>query len=211
MKYTSSLGLYEGAAPVFNYPTALNGSFNNWDFGPQFILDKGIGNTNTDLPTMQFQENGKTETVYFRSWHTHSPAEHSIDGYRPRAELHYVHYTADGIPRAVVAFLIDRHADAAPCQFFSQLEVPMPDFIANQTVEGVSCDLNLAIEQVGGYKNFFTYQGSLTTPPCIEGLRWFVSTDILYLNDAQMQELLSISTFSARPEFEPWLHNVNAI
>ena len=205
------MGLYAGAAPVFNYPETLNGSLNNWDFGPQFALDKNVGNTNTNLPSMQFEENGKTETVYFRSWHTHSPAEHSIDGWKPKAEMHFVHFTAEGIPRAVVTFLIDRHPEATGSKFFSQLQSPMPDFIANKTMENVNCNLNLAIEEIGGYNNFFTYQGSLTTPPCAEGLRWFVSTDLLLLSDVQMQELLSVSTFSARPEFSPWLHNVNAI
>lgn len=179
------------------------GSVSNWDFGPQFAYD-GHGKK----PSMHFEENGKNVTVYFKSWHIHTPAEHTIDGWKPRAEMHFVHYDANDNPRAVVGFMIDRHAQSAGSEFFSQLG-RSPDFRENRTVGNVTINLNHAISEVLGYTDFFTYQGSLTTPPCSEGLRWFVAKEPIWMSDMQMQDLLTVSTFSSRPTNDVWLHNVN--
>lgn len=202
--YESWMGSSQKHQPTFNYPNSVFGSLNNWDFGPQFTYDEsGV------KPTLHFEENGKNETVYFKSWHTHAPSEHTIDGWSPKAEMHFVHYTADGTPRAVVGFLIDRTPQSQGSEFFSQLP-PSPDFRSNSTVADIEINLNIAINEVLGYTDFFTYQGSLTTPPCKEGLRWFLAKEVIYMSDLQMQELLSVSTFSARPTQPVWLHNVNA-
>lgn len=66
-----------------------------------------------------------------------------------------------------------------------------------------------AIREVADFSNFWTYQGSLTSPPCKEGIRWFVARNILFTSVKQMQDLLGASTFSARAEQEVWLHQVN--
>ncbi|KAF7186975.1 Carbonic anhydrase [Pseudocercospora fuligena] len=215
---TSSWGISKNHKPTFHYPSNLTGSFNIWDFGPQFTLDGRLSHHSMqagsshrrrmEVPNIEFEDNGKNESAYFKSWHTHAPAEHTIDGYRPKAELHFVHYDENANPRAVIGFLIDRHADAEPSPFFEALP-KHANIFDNQTVSDIEIDLNQAIKEVGGYSNFFTYKGSLTTPPCYEGIRWFVGRDILYVNDAQMQDLLSVSTFSARPVNPIWLHAVN--
>jgi carbonic anhydrase len=203
--FQSSWGVARKHAPKFNYPSGLKGTINNWDFGPQWAYDKNA--SNGEEPTMEFEENGKVEKVFFKSWHTHAPAEHKIDGYAPRAEIHFVHYDDKDVPRAVVGFFIDRLADAES-DFFGSLPT-YPTIFHNVTQENVPLDLNLAIQEAAGYRNYFTYQGSLTTPPCTEGLRWYISKDIIYVSDEQLQEILTASTFSARPVNPIWLHNVN--
>ena len=66
----------------------------------------------------------------------------------------------------------------------------------------------LALKEVGNLKNFWTYKGSLTTPPCSEGLRWWVAGKVLEVSDAQMQALLGVSTYSARVEQMVWNHAI---
>jgi carbonic anhydrase len=51
--------------------------------------------------------------------------------------------------------------------------------------------------------------GSLTSPPCTEGIRFFVARNILFVGNAQMQDILNVSTYSARAEQEVWLHQIN--
>ncbi len=186
---------------------------NNWDFGPQFTLG-AVAADNTTEASIQFSHDGVEETAYFRSWHTHAPAEHTIDGYAPRAELHYVHYDDNNNPRAVVGFFVDLATAENPANesaFYKQLEsLTLPDVFNNQTIPEVTLDLNLAISEAKDYKNFWTYKGSLTTPPCLEGLRWFVSKDIIYVSSAQLESLLKVSTFGARPTIRIWAHEVNA-
>lgn len=188
---------------------------NNWDFGPQFAIP--TADDNTTAAHIVFEQDGQKETAYFRSWHTHAPAEHSVDGRRPKGELHYVHYDAEGNPRAVVGFLLDLAMDKDDYEtpsgsaFYQQFEkMDLPTIFENRTMSDITLNLNLALKESNNYKNFWTYKGSLTTPPCTEGLRWFVSKDVIYLSSAQMAGLLGVSTFSARPTHELWNHQLNA-
>lgn len=56
---------------------------------------------------------------------------------------------------------------------------------------------------------FFPTTGSLTSPPCTEGIRFFVARNILFVGNQQMQDILGVSTYSARAEQEVWLHQIN--
>jgi carbonic anhydrase len=49
----------------------------------------------------------------------------------------------------------------------------------------------------------------MTSPPCTEGLRWFVAGDVLVASTAQLQDLLGVSKYSARAEQMLWQHGVN--
>jgi carbonic anhydrase len=59
------------------------------------------------------------------------------------------------------------------------------------------------------FSEFWTYQGSLTSPPCTEGIRWFVARQIMFTGVKQMQDILGASTYSARAEQEVWQHRIN--
>lgn len=54
-----------------------------------------------------------------------------------------------------------------------------------------------------------TIKGSLTSPPCTEGVRFFVARNILFVGNEQMRQILNASTYSARSEQEVWLHQIN--
>lgn len=54
------------------------------------------------------------------------------------------------------------------------------------------------------FNEFWTYKGSLTSPPCTEGIRWFVARNVLFVSVEQMQAILAVSTYSARVEQEVW-------
>lgn len=168
----------------FNYPTNVTGDFHNWGYGPAYRLDRDNETDFTTLPSATFDEDSMNETVYLASWHIHAPADHTVQGDRSKAELHFVHADAEGHERAVLAIRID--PGNSNSTFFNQLP-PMIGF--NQT-ENHS-------------------KGSLTSPPCTEGLRWFVARNIMFVSDQQMQNILRVSTFSARSEQEVWRHDIN--
>lgn len=93
-------------------------------------------------------------------------------------------------------------------QFISQLP-EMIGFNSTDKTEVVSLDLTSALESVQFFNEFWTYQGSLTSPPCTEGIRWFVARQTLFTGVKQMQAILGASTYSARAEQEVWQHRIN--
>ena len=48
-------------------------------------------------------------------------------------------------------------------------------------------------------ENFFAYRGSLTTPPCSEGVRWFVIVEPDQLSATQLEAFTSVIHDNARP------------
>lgn len=58
-------------------------------------------------------------------------------------------------------------------------------------------------------KDFWTYSGSLTSPPCTEGIRWWVAGDTWMVSAEQMRAILGVSTFIAGVEQVVWAHGVN--
>ncbi|ORY86112.1 alpha carbonic anhydrase [Protomyces lactucae-debilis] len=182
--------------PTFNY-TKTAGEILNWGYGPAFVP------RDAELNTLSFDN----ETVYLAGWHVHSPADHSVSGKRAKAELHLVHKNAAGKERAVVAIRID--PSTRPSTFFTMLGNVFPGF-EDRTRSNATVDLSQLISEVDRLSNFWTYKGSLTSPPCTEGLRWFVARDILFTDNVQMQRILTASTFSARAEQEVWMHQINA-
>lgn len=117
-----------------------------------------------------------------------------------------VHVDEEGNEGAVLAIRLDPGQSDSP--FFAQLP-PMIGFNDTKQVVGLEIDPRLALESVNLFEEFWTYQGSLTSPPCKEGIKWFVARSILFTSVDQMREILTTSTYSARAEQEVWLHNIN--
>jgi carbonic anhydrase len=203
-----SNGLALNHVPVFNYNGStvgnsdglIAGNFYNWGYGPAFTL--AHNGDWTSHPSFTYDN----ETVYLKGWHIHSPADHSVGGDRSKAELHLVHVDAEGHEAAVMAIRLDPGNFDSP--FFLQLP-KMIGFNSMGTIEPATLNLELALQAVQHFNEFWTYQGSLTSPPCHEGIRWFVARQILFTGVDQMQAILGASTYSARAEQEVWQHRIN--
>lgn len=108
---------------------------------------------------------GKYNPLQF---HVHAPSEHTFNGEQFDMELHIVHQSASG-ELAVLGFYFTAAND--------KKSAFLDDIISkNPTAAGVTLDdLDLADfihDNVFGH--FQSYNGSLTTPPCTEGVRWTV-------------------------------------
>ncbi|KAM0430063.1 hypothetical protein ACHAPT_006069 [Fusarium lateritium] len=194
-------GLSLNHIPEFNYPDSVAGNFYNWGYGPAFTVlhEDGVWDQN---PSFSFDN----ETVYLKGWHIHAPADHSVGGDRSKAELHLVHVNATGQERAVLAIRLD--PGNRDNQFLAQLP-PMVGFNDTDVTEQAELNHRLALESVLYFNEFWTYQGSLTSPPCHEGIRWFVARQIMFTGVQQMRDILGASTYSARAEQEVWQHRIN--
>ncbi|KAK7727766.1 hypothetical protein SLS57_002809 [Botryosphaeria dothidea] len=182
------------------------GQYFNWGYGSAFNLDHPEDEY-TSLPSMMVEN----QTLYLTGWHIHAPADHQIDGDRSKAELHFVHVDDEGHEKAVLGFLLDppMTPGGENSSFLDQLPSPMLHF--NETDRQLAMEMSFddALAEVNYFEEHWTYKGSLTSPPCHEGIRWYVAKNRLMTSVAQMQEILRVSTFSARAIQETWLHQVN--
>ncbi|PNS17488.1 hypothetical protein CAC42_8031 [Sphaceloma murrayae] len=201
--FSLNQGLSTTHIPDFSNVTGnYRGNFYNWGYGAAFTLMHEAGVYNT-LPSVSFDN----ETDYLSGWHIHTPADHSVGGDRSKAELHYVFTNDVGDYKAVAAIRMD--AGGQNNSFFNAVPKPFIGFNETDQQTELELPLRLPIETVGNFSEFWTYKGSLTSPPCTEGVRFFMARNIMFVSDDQMREILRVSTYSARAEQEIWRHAVN--
>ncbi|KAF8042652.1 hypothetical protein BT93_A1096 [Corymbia citriodora subsp. variegata] len=110
-------------------------------------------------------------TVYYlQQCHWHSPSEHTIDGIRYALELHMVHTSLEpNVTNSTAVFgLLYKTGDADA--FLDERQVGVID------PRGI----------VMGGRSYFNYVGSLTVPPCSEGVIWIINNEI---NNVSMNQV----------------------
>jgi len=123
----------------------------------------------------------------------HSPSEHAINGHRATLESQFVHVDAKG-NMVVVAVLYDVGvADPMLASLWTYLPsdpgqpVPLPDLLIN------------AQDLLPSTDDFYAYSGSLTTPPCTEGVTWMVYSSPLSVSAEQADAFARVLGANARP------------
>ncbi|MDE0609144.1 MAG: carbonic anhydrase family protein [Anaerolineaceae bacterium] len=127
-------------------------------------------------------------------FHFHAPSEHTIDGQAAAMEVHFVHHDPNSGTLAVVGILLEEgdgdHEAYAPV--FGNL----PDEAGQSVSTEDSLALSGLLPQV---RTFYTYQGSLTTPPCSENVRWLLLDTPVALSAAQIAAYTTLYANNARP------------
>lgn len=114
---------------------------------------------------LRIPERGKSFEL--KQFHFHSPSEHTIDGKSFAMEMHFVHADGNGA-LAVVGVMIDE-GDEHPV--LNQLWSFMPEQVGGVSKQPIGIEETNLLPPTHEY---FTYGGSLTTPPCSEGVKWIV-------------------------------------
>lgn len=128
-------------------------------------------------------------------FHFHSPSEHTIGGKAHDMVAHLVHKASDG-QLAVIAVMIDGGA-AQDNPFIDALWQYLPDEAGgHEQPESVSINVSDLLPRD---LNHFNYSGSLTTPPCSEGVNWFVLTAPVLISDAQLARFRDVMFHDVRP------------
>ena len=127
------------------------------------------------------------KTYSLKQFHFHTPSEHTLDGEHAPMEMHMVHQSEDG-SLAVVGILF-REGDK-PNENFDKIIANLP---ASKGESKHIADVKLELKVHLPNDNYaYHYVGSLTTPPCSEGVQWLVLRDPVLLTKEQ------ISAFSSR-------------
>ena len=127
-----------------------------------------------------------------RQFHFHHGSEHLFDGVRLALELHLVHAAGDGA-LAVVGVLFEQgvaHGTLAPLWAHLPAEPG-----AMRPVPG---ELDLAT-LLPARLTAWRYRGSLTTPPCTEGVAWAVLAEPLAISAAQIAAFAALYPNNRRP------------
>lgn len=102
-----------------------------------------------------------------KQFHFHSPSEHLLNERQYPLEAHFVHQTASGQLLVVGVFFKVGVENAELAKIWRSAP-------AHEGETQTSPELVSASQLWPGSGEYFTYGGSLTTPPCSEGVRWIV-------------------------------------
>jgi carbonic anhydrase len=170
-----------------------------------------------DLPTLHFDykpsplhivDNGHTIMINYepgsslsvgenkytlKQFHFHRPSEEKINGKSFEMTLHLVHADSEG-KLAVVAVLLQEGKDNP---LVRELWKDVPKEKEKEAIFGhVQIDVSQLVPSDHGY---YTFSGSLTTPPCSEDVTWFVLKHPMTISHAEVQRFSKLYRNDARP------------
>ena len=125
-------------------------------------------------------------------FHFHAPSEHSINGKLADAEIHLVHRSTDR-KLAVVGILINKGPANSTIQSFWN-NLPAEAGPLQKTDAKVNAN-----DFLPAIQTTYRYAGSLTTPPCTEGVQWIVMTQPITFSEEQLATFTKLFEGSNRP------------
>jgi carbonic anhydrase len=128
-----------------------------------------------------------TDVYFLQQFHFHAPSEHTINGQAFDAEMHLVH--ANRLGELLVVSVLLSISDQAQPGIFDDIANNAPTSVKSNTMESTVNAMNLLPET----QLYYTYTGSLTTPPCTEGVRWVVMTTPVPVTNTFVQQLHTIT------------------
>ena len=139
-----------------------------------------------------------TDVYQLMQFHFHAPSEHTINGVQYDAELHLVH-TNDIGETAVIGVLLSSSAAGLP--IFDTIMAHAPT--SPGEIE-LSEEVNV-FDLLPSSKEFYRYEGSLTTPACSESVQWFLMQDPVPITPSALARLHSI--ISMFPDYNGYPNN----
>ena len=173
------------------------------------IVDTSLSalNTNYQAVPIELSYNGHTIDFLYKAgssldlngvdynliqFHFHTHSEHSINNNFSPLEIHLVH--ADTIGNlAVISVLFDEGSDNA---FLSKFIDNLPDTVDIPFNSSELVNVSDIFPENNGY---YSYSGSLTTPPCSENVSWFVMKSSMEASILQITKLQAIIKNNFRP------------
>lgn len=175
------------------------------------------GAKKSDLPAIQFDykpsplkiiNNGHTIQINYDAgssisvggkqyslvqFHFHRPSEEKIHGHQYDMVIHLVHKDSAG-NLAVIGLLVKSGKENPVIE---TLWKNLPKEVGKETpVAGVTVN---ATDLLPADHNYYSFAGSLTTPPCSEGVAWMVFEAPVEFSAAQIDTFGKIYPMNARP------------
>lgn len=155
-----------------------------------------INNGHTVQATPTQADNSITidETVYkLAQFHFHTPSEHQFNGQNLAMELHFVHQNANSEIAVLGVMIKEGNENEVLASLWDAL--PMEESQDSISVKD-SIDLQNILPED---QTAFYYNGSLTTPPCTEEVKWIVFENPIEMSSEQIEKFKQIFPDNHRP------------
>jgi carbonic anhydrase len=137
--------------------------------GHTIQINSGVGSS-ISIDSIQFD---------LKQFHFHAPSENLIKGKSFPLEAHLVHSDKDGNLAVVAVMFKEGKANKVLAQAWTQ----MPQNADEKNL----LSANLApLGLLPSNRNYYRFNGSLTTPPCSEGVRWLVMKNAVTASKEQI-------------------------
>jgi carbonic anhydrase len=124
-------------------------------------------------------------------FHFHHPSEHLLSGKAQDLEVHFVHKAASGALAVIGVFITPGAANATLQAVFDAMPAKEgPEVATSATIDP---------DQLLSSGPYYRYMGSLTTPPCSEGLTWSVFEKPITASKDQILAFAKLFANNARP------------
>ena len=128
------------------------------------------------------------DTYNLLQLHPHTPSEHTLNGESFPMEVHFVHQNDAGALAVVGVMIQSGEANEA-----------YADFTALSAGTSDAADPAPLRALLPEGLDYMTYPGSLTTPPCSEGVRWIVLSEPITMSPEQIDVFASAHGMTNRP------------
>jgi carbonic anhydrase len=165
---------------IFNYqPTPLNIINNGHTIQVNYDKGSSIKVDGTSYQLLQF--------------HFHTLSEHTLNGKHSAMEMHFVHKSDEGNLAVVGVMMNQGRENSSLAPIWEHLPKKAGE---EQHIDGVTIN---AMYLLPKEQLTYQYSGSLTTPPCSEGVKWLVLTTPIEVSTAQVAAFESIIGHNYRP------------
>jgi carbonic anhydrase len=128
-----------------------------------------------------------------KQFHIHSASEHTVDGKRYDMEIHLVHKNEHEVIAVVGILLQQGQENNFLKRFWSRMPKKPGERAQDKSVQIHVQNL------LPGNLSCYVYDGSLTTPPCTEGVKWYVMSHPVELSASQLEEFRKLYKGTYRP------------
>jgi len=129
-------------------------------------------------------------------WHFHAPSEHHVRGKNYAMEGHFVHQNEESGDLLVVGVFFETEAESETNEWLSQFWEYFSDEEGEEEHD-VDIDFNDFVNELD-IDDYWTYSGSLTTPPCTEGVTFVILKETQKLTPEEVTALNTAVRYNSR-------------
>ena len=187
-----SAGIHQSPIDIVN-PTPAELPLITFNYQPTSLNIRNTGNTIEVVYTEDSWIEVDGTKYYLLQFHFHAPSEHTVSGNPYDMEMHLVHKSEDGTLAVIGVFIKGGSVNTAFDTFWQHLPSLQGE---SAQVDGVVLN---ASDLLPSIKHTYRYNGSLTTPPCSEDVKWLVLTTPIEMSHSQITAFKTILSGNNRP------------